>query len=61
MNIIMVEVTDIKGVKEGDTVVLMGRSGEEFISAELFAQWAGTINYEVTTRINDRIPRVVVE
>lgn len=61
MNIIMAEVTDIPEAGLEDEVVLMGRSGEEFVSAEQFAQWAGTINYEVTTRVNDRIPRIVVE
>ncbi|MDZ4209582.1 MAG: hypothetical protein U1C56_00215 [Candidatus Curtissbacteria bacterium] len=30
------------------------------MSAELFANFAGTINYEVTTRVNERIPRIVV-
>jgi len=59
MDILMAEVTDIAGVKTGDEAVLIGRSGEEFISAELFAQWAATINYEVTTRVNDRIPRIL--
>jgi len=61
MNIIMAEVTDIPEAALEDEVVLLGRSGEEFVSAEQFAQWAGTINYEVTTRVNDRIPRIVVE
>lgn len=60
MNIIMVEITDVPGAKLEDEVVLMGRSGEEVISAEQFATWAGTINYEVTTRINERIPRIIV-
>lgn len=60
MNIIMVEVTDIPEAKLEDDVVLMGRDGDEEISAEQFAQWAGTINYEVTTRVNDRIPRIFV-
>lgn len=60
MNITMVDVTDIEGVKLEDEVVLIGRDGEEAISAELFAAWADTINYEVTTRINERIPRLVV-
>lgn len=58
MDVLMVEVTDIPGVATGDEAVLMGRSGEERITAELFAQWAATINYEVTTRVNDRIPRI---
>lgn len=64
MNIIMVDVSDIEGVCVEDEVVLMGRQefdgGADEISAEQFAAWIGTINYEVTTRINDRIPRVVV-
>jgi alanine racemase len=61
MNILMIEVTDIPEAALEDEVILIGRSGDETIFAEQFAQWAGTINYEVTTRINDRIPRVVVE
>lgn len=61
MNILMVEITDIPEATLGDEVILIGRSGDETIFAEQFAQWAGTINYEVTTRINDRIPRIVVD
>ncbi len=61
MNIIMAEITDIPEAQVEHEVVLMGRSGDEVIPAEQFAQWAGTINYEVTTRVNDRIPRITVE
>ncbi len=61
MNIIMAEITDIPEAKLEDEVILIGRSGDEFISAELVAQWAGTINYEITTRVNERIPRIVVD
>lgn len=57
MNIIMVDVTDIPEAKLNDEVVLMGKMGEEEISAEQFAAWAGSINYEVVTRVNERIPR----
>lgn len=60
MNMIMVDVTHIPGAKVEDEVVLLGQSGEESISAELFASWAGTINYEVTTRIRESIARIVV-
>ncbi|MBI5753832.1 alanine racemase [Candidatus Peregrinibacteria bacterium] len=60
MNIIMVDVTDIPEAKIEDDVTLLGKDGDENISAELFAKWAGTINYEATTRINDRIPRIYV-
>lgn len=60
MNIIMVEVSDIPEAKLEDEVVLIGRDGSEEISAELFASWAGTINYEVPTRVNERIPRILI-
>ncbi len=56
MNIIMVDVTEIPEAKLEDEVVLIG--GE--VTAEMFAEWAGTINYEVTTRVNEKIPRFVV-
>ncbi|MCK9185922.1 alanine racemase [Candidatus Gracilibacteria bacterium] len=60
MNIIMVDVTDIPEASLEDEVVLIGRDGDENISAEQFSKWADTINYEVTARINDRIPRIYV-
>lgn len=58
MNMIMVDVTDIPGVAVGDVVTLLGEDGGARISAEDVAGWIGTINYEVTTRINERIPRI---
>jgi alanine racemase len=39
-------------------VVLIGRQGQEAISAERVATWAETINYEVTTSILPRVTRV---
>lgn len=60
MNMIMVDVTHIGDVALEDEVVLLGAQGDQVITAEQLAGWIGTINYEVTTRINDRIPRVVV-
>ncbi len=60
MNMIMIDTTHIPGAATGDEVVLMGRQGEEQVSAEQMAGWADTINYEITTRINERIPRLEV-
>jgi len=48
-------------VEVGDPVALIGRQGEERISAEDIARLLGTIPYEVTTQINTRVPRVFVE
>jgi alanine racemase len=60
MNLMTVDVTDIPAVQPGDEVVLLGRQGTSAISAEELAAWLGTIHYEVTTRINPLIPRIVV-
>lgn len=60
MNIIMVEITDIPDARVEDEVILIGKDGDEQITAEQFGQWAGTINYEVTTRVNERISRIFV-
>lgn len=53
MNMTMVDITKIPSVKLEDEVTIIGRG----LTAETVAEWSGTINYEVTTRINDRIPR----
>jgi alanine racemase len=53
-------VTDIPDVKAGDEVVLLGAQGNERITAEQLAQWAGTINYELTTQIQTSVPRIAV-
>lgn len=60
MNMTMIDVTDIEDVKLEDEVVLIGSQGKERISAETLASLCGTINYEIVTRINPLIPRIVV-
>lgn len=60
MNMIMAEVTDIPAVKAEDEAVLVGKQGKNEIKAEEMAQKAGTINYEIVTRINPLLPRKVV-
>jgi alanine racemase len=60
MDLMTVDVTDIPAVQPGDEVVLLGQQGMSAISAEEIAAWLGTIHYEVITRINPLIPRIVV-
>lgn len=60
MDQMMVDVTHIDGVKVGDAVTLMGRDGDEYISADELARLAGTINYEIVCGISQRVPRVYV-
>lgn len=60
MNLMMIDITDIKGVRLGDEVTLLGRSSSENVSAEQLAQWAQTINYEILARLSPAIPRIEV-
>ena len=41
-----------------DEVVLIGEQGEQAITCEDLAGWAGTIPYEILTNINTRVPRL---
>ncbi|MGQ9767523.1 MAG: alanine racemase [Anaerolineae bacterium] len=61
MDQFVVEVTHIPGVQQDDQVVLIGRQGDEWIRAEEVARLAETINYEVTTSLLPRTPRVYLE
>jgi alanine racemase len=60
MNLCMVDVTDIPETRLEDEVVLLGAQGDERISAEHLAGWAGTINYEVIARADPHAPRVLL-
>lgn len=60
MNMMMVDVTDVRGVKVEDEVVLIGQQKKTVITAEEIAGKIGTINYEAVTRINPCLPRIIV-
>ena len=55
----MINISDTPKVRVGDEVVLIGRQGEDEITAEEVAGWLGTINYEVVSEILARVPRMV--
>lgn len=44
-------------VEPGDEVVLMGAQGDEVITAEDWAGWLDTINYEIVCDFGPRLPR----
>lgn len=44
----------------GDEVVVLGRAADGEPSAQDWAQAAGTINYEIVTRMSPRLPRVLL-
>ena len=56
MDMITVDVTDIQNVQRGAEVVLWGAG----LPLGEVARWANTIGYELTTRMPQRTPRVVV-
>lgn len=51
------DVSDIDGVKEGDTVILFGKE----LPVENVAKWANTINYEIVCGLSKRVPRIYIE
>jgi alanine racemase len=57
MDQMMVDVGD-RPVLAGDEAVLIGRQGDEEISATEWADALGTINYEITCGIGNRVRRI---
>lgn len=57
MDMIMVDVTDIPAVKEGDEVIVFGKE----LSIKQVADWAATIPYEIMTGVSQRVKRVYFE
>jgi alanine racemase len=58
MDMCMIDVTGIAGVREGDEVALIGGQGKERITADELAEKTGTISYEVLCGISARVPRI---
>ncbi|AZO96502.1 alanine racemase [Halocella sp. SP3-1] len=58
MDQFMVDVTDISDVNIGSEVVLVGKQGNEEITATEMAEIMGTINYEFVCNISNRVPRI---
>jgi alanine racemase len=57
MDLTIIDVTDVPGIKEDDEVVLFG---DELVTVEDVARWAGTISYEILSMTGKRVPRVYV-
>lgn len=57
MDMVMVDVTEVAGVREGEEAVLLGRQGDETLFADEWAARLGTITYEVLCNISKRVPR----
>ena len=60
MDLMMIDVSNIDNVQVGDEVILMGSQGDQEISAAELAERAGTIPWEITTRIGSRVRRIYI-
>jgi alanine racemase len=58
MDLTLIDVTNVPGVQTEDEVIFMGREGELAVSAEEIARTAGTLSYEVTCGVSERVPRI---
>jgi len=56
----VLDVTEIPDVEAGDEVVILGTQGDETITAFDHAEVAGTIPWEILTRIGPRVARISV-
>ena len=57
----MLQMDDVPDAEIGDEVVLIGRQGEDEITATEIAEDWGTINYEVICGLASRMPRVYLK
>lgn len=58
MDQLMVNVTDIPDVKEGDVVTLFGHDGDAVLSVDELAKYNHTISYELVCLLSKRVPRI---
>lgn len=60
MNMCVLEVVD-QNVKIGQEITIIGTENQKSITADDWASWSDTINYEITTKINPSLPRILVK
>lgn len=61
MNITVIDVSEVENVKEKDLAIIIGKSEDKIITAEDCANWANTINYDITTRLSAFLKRIYIK
>jgi alanine racemase len=61
MDQIVVDVSRVPGVREGDEAVLLGHQGRAEITVQELARQAGTIPWEILTNVSSRVDRLFKE
>ena len=60
MNMCMIDISTVPKINVSDPVTLLGKQGMHEFTADSMAERLKTINYEITTRIRENIPRVLI-
>jgi alanine racemase len=60
MNMTQIDLSNAPGAHVGSKVTLIGRDGESVVSADDWATWCDTINYEIVTRLPEELSREYV-
>lgn len=60
MDQLMLDVSQVPNLQEGDVVTILGRVGQQCISADDWAAALGTISWEILCGFKHRLPRVAV-
>ncbi len=61
MNMILVNTTDIPELQCGEEVVLLGKQGDNEITVASFSEMNNSMNYELLSRLPERIERIVIQ
>lgn len=61
MDLTMIDITDVKDVRENDEVIILGKQGKESITAQELAYKANTIPYEILTSLGCKAKKIYVE
>lgn len=61
MNMTQIDLTNAPQAGLGSKVTLIGSDGPSTVSADDWAQWSETINYEIVTRLPSELPREYVD
>ena len=59
MNMFVVDVTHLNNINTEEEVVIIGKQGNQEITAEGIAKEINSINYEIVTRLSPLLPRIV--
>jgi len=60
MDLVVVDISKINGVKVGDEVIIIDNKPDSLNSADNMAERIGTINYEITTKLDIKLPRIII-